>query len=460
MNTQAPIAIIGAGITGLAAAHALARKNIPVHLYEASPRAGGSIQTLDIDGWLIETGPNALLAKTDTLPRLLEQLRLAPQHPEPDARNRYLVRNQKLHPLPLNPFAALTTPLFSTKLKLRILREALFARPKNRPADIPLAQLAREHFGDEFIDYALNPMIAGIYAGDPEQLSAQHALPQIWQAEQTHGSIIRGQLAQARQRKQNGGPEKLRLLSFPRGLQTLIDALRDKLPPGTLRLNTPIAKIISRPPADEKQLPATRYSLLTTAGVQTSAYSRIILALPAHALARLAIDDKLPLASLVQIPYPPVTTLYLGYQRDQIRHPLDGFGALAPEIEKLPFLGVLFSSSLFSGRPPTPGHAALTVMIGGTRQPELTQLPPAELLQKIHPPLARLFGITGNPVFTHHQTHPAAIPQYNVNHQRHLDLMDAVEKQHAGLHILGHARHGISVPACIESGLCQADQIP
>ena len=476
-----PIAVIGGGITGLAAAHRLALEGRQVRLFEATPRLGGSVHSERAPGgWLVETGPNTILAKTSALDALIERIGLTPRRlaPSPRAAKRFLVRNAQLMPLPASALSAITTKLFSLDLKWRIAREYFTALPRQRPADIPLAQLAREHYGDEFVDYALNPMCAGIYAGDPEKLSARHAMPFIWDAERDHGSIVRGQLAQARARRASGGPKKSTLLSFPDGLRELPDALAARLPRSAIETNARVESIAKmRAPASDEprwQVRWTRTAPATpttpaTRIVETEIFSKILLALPAPALARLCVAPQpmpaagaegfyTPLEQLAEIETPPVASLYLGYKRAQVAHKLDGFGALVPEVEKLPFLGVLFSSSLYPEAAPR-DHIALTVMIGGTRQPGLARLPEQQLADLVAPALEKLLGVRGAPVFQRLTAHEHAIPQYNLGHEKHLALIDEFERTHPGIVIAGNARDGIAVPACLASGETRAESL-
>jgi oxygen-dependent protoporphyrinogen oxidase len=147
-----------------------------------------------------------------------------------------------------------------------------------------------------------------------------------------------------------------------------------------------------------------------------------------------------------------VSSLFLGFRRDQVKHPLNGFGALLPARERRSLLGVLFSSTLFPGRAPD-GHVALTVFVGGMRQPDAARLATPELVSSVLPDLRELLGITGEPVYTHHMFWPKAIPQYNVGHERFLEPLTQCENRHHGLFIGGNARDGISLPDCVRSGL-------
>ena len=153
-----------------------------------------------------------------------------------------------------------------------------------------------------------------------------------------------------------------------------------------------------------------------------------------------------------------MTSLFLGYRREQVRHALDGFGVLVPAVEKRAMLGVLFSSTLFPGRAPE-GHAALTVMVGGSLHPELAPMPASELLARIGPDLRDLLGVEGAPVFMRRNHWPRAIPQYNLGHGAHLDALAAAERAQRGLYFAGQVRDGIALPACAASGLKAAQRV-
>ncbi len=442
------IAILGAGATGLAAAHRLHQLGHGVRVFEQSGRVGGAIRTEIADGWLIEAGPNSLLAGEPALATLVEELGLAPAKLDASksAKKRFIVRRGRPVAAPLSPPAFLGTPLFSPLAKLRLFGE-LFVRPRIRTSDVSLGEFIGAHFGREFVDYALNPFVGGIYAGNPSRLSTRHSFPKLWELEQRKGSIIRGQIAAAKARKASGAPKPAGgIFSFRDGLQTLTDALAASLSPGAIALNAALDSIVRN---------EGKWSVIwhDAAGTHTQTFDSIVVALPAHALAQLRIGPhgERPLAALSGVEHPPVSSLFLGFRRDQVSHPLDGFGVLAPEVEKLSVLGVLFSSSMFPRRAPD-GHVALTVMVGGTRRPELAALPTDKLIAAVQPDLAQLLGVNGAPVFVRHSFWPRAIPQYNLGYEQFLGAMSAAEKTYPGLFLGGQARDGIAVPACLAAG--------
>jgi oxygen-dependent protoporphyrinogen oxidase len=440
------IAVLGAGITGLTAAYRLSHNGHRVRLFESTGRVGGAIRTEQVDGWLIEGGPNSLLTGEPAAMALVKELGLAPAlvTANPAAKNRYLVRGGRPLPAPMSPPAFLGSGLFSFSAKLRLLSE-FFSSRRVRTADLSLEEFGRAHFGQEIVDYGLNPFVAGVYAGNPRKLSARYAFPKLWELEQTHGSILRGQIAAAKMRAAQGQPRSPGIVSFQAGLQTLPDALAAKLPAGVLSTHAQI----------EALLPGKPWSVVWRDGAATrnESFDAVIAALPAPALAQLRFGPlgERPLASLDAIEHPPVTSVFLGFRRAEVAHPLDGFGMLVPEVERRLVLGVLFSSSLFPGRAPA-GHVGLTVMVGGSRQPEIARLPIEKLLATIEPDLRQLLGVTGRPVFQRHTFWPRAIPQYNLGYEVHLETIVAAERGQRGLFIGGQARDGIALPACIAAG--------
>jgi oxygen-dependent protoporphyrinogen oxidase len=202
--TPKSIAIIGGGITGLTAARRLHSAGFVVTVFEKNPQVGGAIATTEKDGWSIEAGPNSLQQTpevADLVSELgLENERILANHA---AKKRFIVRKGKLVPVPLSPAGVLTSPLFSPGARLRVLTEML-TRPRVRTTDTSLASFVSAHFGREIVDYGLNPFVAGVYAGDPEKLSARYAFPRLWQLERKHGSLLRGFRAEARERRARG----------------------------------------------------------------------------------------------------------------------------------------------------------------------------------------------------------------------------------------------------------------
>jgi oxygen-dependent protoporphyrinogen oxidase len=450
-NTQqSPIAIIGGGITGCAAAYRLHQQQRRVRLFELSDRLGGVIRSERSGEWLVEAGPNSMREDSTEISKLLVELRLDSNKclPRPDARHRFLVRNGQLIAAPTSPKEVLGSKLFGFVTKAKLAAENL-RRPKPRAADLPLASLVREHFGDEVVDYLLNPFVSGVFAGDAEKLSARLAFPAIWTLEQQYGSLLRGFQAEADDARAHGRPFPIPSISFNNGLVSLPRALADPLPAGAVEFG---AKVEHLQPGRPWRITWSRDGVSHTEEFET-----VLLALPAVALAGLAIGGRAPLAALGAIEHAPVVSIFLGYPRQQVTHPLDGFGMLVPAVEKRNILGAIFSSTLFTRRAPV-DHVALTVMVGGALRPELTKLPPDRLLTYVRRDLTELLGVTGMPVFARHHVWPASLPQFNVGYERFLDAIQQCELAHPRLFLGGHVREGNSVSACLAAGFRLADK--
>jgi oxygen-dependent protoporphyrinogen oxidase len=449
------VAIIGGGITGLTAAFRLQRKNIPVTLYEASDRVGGVIQTLRRDGYLAEFGPNTLLETSPKISALIDDLGLTGRrlYSDPTAKNRYVVRDGRLVNMPESPLGFMTTPLFSPAAKLRVLLEP-FVRRGDKSREESVAEFVRRRLGPEFLDHAVDALVGGIYAGDPEKLSVPQAFPKLHALERDYGSLIRGQIFGARRRKKSGEVSKAhaKKFSFDDGLQVLPEALCVELK-DHVQLCSPVSALTQS---------GSGWSVKWRSNgseVQTE-HSAVVYAGTAFGLSKMEIQARRPVnvSSFASVHYPPVASVVLGFRRQDVAHPLDGFGMLIPRLEGFRILGSIFSSSLFPNRAPA-GHVALTSYIGGARSPELALKNPDELFDTTVRDLRALLRISGEPTFKHHVLYPQAIPQYNLGYERFRNLMAEMETTSPGLFLAGHYRDGISVSDCIVSGEMVAGRI-
>ncbi|MBT5926672.1 MAG: protoporphyrinogen oxidase [Verrucomicrobia bacterium] len=450
-TSQKSIAILGGGITGLAAAYELGQLGHKATIFEASPRIGGVIETIRKDGFLAECGPNTLLETSPRIGKLISDLGLdsRKRYANPEMKNRYIVRGGKPVAMPLSPGQFLTTKLFSLGTKLNLIKEPFIA-PCPPDKEESLAQFVVRRLGQEFLDYAINPFVAGVYAGDPTKLSVQHAFPKLHALEQKYGSMIKGQFLGARERKKRGtvSKDKAKMVSFDHGLQVLIDGLGQKIG-GGIKTSSPVESVIKN------------QNGWTVQGVGvTEDFDAILPALPTYKMTDINFKDAeaLDLSILKDIIYPPVASVVMGFKREQIEHSLNGFGMLVPEVEKRHALGSIFTSSLFEGRAPD-GHVTLTNYIGGMRSPEKALLPEKDIDALILEDLDTLIGVKGSPVFVNRRVYKHAIPQYVVGYGRYKQLFKQLENQHSGLFFAGHYRNGISLSDSLVAGLEVAERM-
>jgi oxygen-dependent protoporphyrinogen oxidase len=437
------VAIIGAGITGLTAAFELRRRGVDCTVYEASARVGGVICTVKEDGFLVECGPNSILDTHPNLGKLITALDLD-GHKLPAntaASNRFIVRDGEPIALPVSPPAFFTSKAFSAKAKLRLMREPFITSKSNKSES--LADFVLRRLGQEFLDYAINPFVGGVYAGDPAQLSTALAFPKLYELEQKYGSLIKGAIRGAKERKKRAevASKDARMFTFDDGMDVLPRQLAAKLG-DAVKPNSPVAGL--------QRLENGKWQ------VNGAEYTDVLLAIPAHALPKL--DAPFDLALFSEIYYPPVASLSLGFGINQFAHPLNGFGMLIPKVENRYALGALFPSSIFPDRAPG-GMTLLTVFIGGSMAPEKALQDEGEMLANALKDLEDLLGLDGAPDYKRLSVYPQAIPQYVVGYQRFLDHMKQIETDHPGIHFVGHYRDGISVGNSILSGIDTAERI-
>jgi len=469
-----PVAIIGAGVTGLTAAFYLKRGGVPVTVFEAGGRAGGVIQSIRKEGFLAEFGPNTILETSPKIAQLVRDAGLESRRLNTDskAQARYLVRYGQPIEMPGSPLGFFTTKLFSAKAKLAVLREPFIARRRDGVEE-SIAQFVVRRMNQEFLDHAIDALVAGIYAGDPHKLSLPHAFPRLKALEDKYGSMIKGQIFGARDRRKSGEVSKDRApkFSFDEGLQVLPDALAAQLG-GSLKLNAPVTKLtemdngwrvtfsgerVSRVPNQVEGGDSQSSSLRT----QEMDFGAVIYCGTAHRLAELGIEaarQRRPAEAFAEISYPPVASVVLGFRREDVTHPCLGYGMLIPKIEGFKILGTIFSSALFPNRAPA-GHVLLTSYIGGARYPELASLPAEQLVETTLADLRVLLGVKGKPGFVQTAFYPRAIPQYNVGYGKYRQLLAGLESAAPGLFFAGHYRDGVSLGDSIVSGVNIAERV-
>jgi protoporphyrinogen/coproporphyrinogen III oxidase len=438
------IAILGGGISGLTLAWYLQRTGVDYDLYEASPRPGGAIRSEQHNQYLVETGPNSLQL-SEELGELLDGLGLTGQLQNAAAvsQNRYVLREGRYQQLPASPPKLLTSSFFSLKARLGLVRELFQPAAPSNPEET-LAQFFTRRFGPEVVEYALNPFISGIYAGDPARLLLHKTFPQLAAMEQQHGSVIRGLM------KSKSPAGRRRIVSLTGGLQTLTDTLARKL----RRAHFGQAATHLHHRADDG-----RWELETTAGPAPRLYQHVVLALPAYAAAPL-LQEQFPeaAAALAAVYYPPMTAMYTAYQRADVTHPLNGFGALHPKAEQPYAAGSIWTSSIFPDRAPA-GQVLFTTFVGGSQYEAEARQPEAAQKAAVHAELSRLYGIRAGatPVWQYRYYWERAIPQFDAHIvPAHTAIDDLAVR---GLHVAANWRAGVGVPDCIRQARSLATRL-
>ncbi|MGZ8376090.1 MAG: protoporphyrinogen oxidase [Gemmatirosa sp.] len=452
------IAVVGAGITGLVAAHALARGGADVVVYDAAPRPGGVIATTLDDGHLFEAGPISVAA-TPALWALVRELGLEGEvvRAAPLGRRRYLVHRGRPVPVPGSPAALLRTPLLSLAGKCRALLEP-FASPALVGRDESVAARARRRLGPEVLARIVAPLVTGIYAGDAERLSVRHAMPALAALERAYGSLLVGAVRALRRRGRRAPPAAdappTGSISFRRGLATLPAALAGALG-DRMACGTAVRGLAPGPDGRWRVAHERRTGGRLVAGATD--VDAVVLAVPAHALAGLAVPRALreALAPIAAVDHAPVATLALAFRRADVAHPLDGFGMLVPPVEGATLRGVVFTSSAFPHAAPSDA-VLLTCFVGGVLAPADAAADTAALLPRVLAELRTLLGVRGMPRLVRHSVQPGGIPQYAVGHGAVLAAAGRIEEEHPGLVLAGSWRGGVAVGACVAGGRAAA----
>lgn len=450
---DADVIVVGAGLSGLTTAFQLRKRGLNLRIFETAPRVGGVIGSVRRDGALYELGPNSGLDTTPLINELLRDLDILDERLDASAiaSRRYVLRQSELLPVPTSPRAFFGTSLFSWRAKLALLREPFIA--KAPPAlEESVAQFVRRRLGDEFLDYAIEPFVAGVYAGDPDQLSVQAAFPRLGALEQKYGSLIGGQIRGARERRRSAEKAKnmASSFSFRSGMQTLTDALGAQA--GEVHCDARIEAV-------QRDDDGAYTVSIEQRGQRSQCRARaVVIATPAYEAARLAGAFSHDAAqALEDIAYPPVASVAVCYRREDVRHPLDGFGFLAPRKEVPPILGCLFSSSMFDGRADA-ATVLLTAFVGGARSGPLALDSDVNVAVRVEQALATYLG-AGRPLWQVVTRWPRAIPQYTLGHLQRVARVEQVETGHPGLKFCANWRGGVSVADCIKSAHTAADEV-
>ncbi|MCZ6876247.1 MAG: protoporphyrinogen oxidase [bacterium] len=460
------VVIIGGGITGLTACYRLScevqQHKLPVDitLLEASERLGGVIKTSVQQDFLLEHGPDCFITTKPWAVELCEALGLSDQLIGTTTQHRrsFILRHGRLAPVPagfylmapasLGAFA--TSSILSWRGKFRLLGDLVVPR-RSATHDESLAHFVTRRLGREALERVAQPMVGGIYTADPEHLSMQATMPQFLDMERRHGSLIRAMLHNRRAAQHNqattqgtSGPRYGMFVSFPQGMQTLVDSLAAHLPDQTVRLQTSVRGL---------QQPSTssgwRIHLQHHPDVEADA---LCLALHAPRAGQLLADTNAELSTALQdIPYASSAIVNLAYRRSDVAHPLNGMGFVVPAIEKRTIMACSFISVKFAGRAPD-DHVLLRVFIGGALQSEQYELSDHDMQHIAHQELQPLLGISDEPVYVTISRHAQSMPQYHLEHLQRVAGIETLANRLPGLVLAGNAYHGVGIPDCVHSG--------
>jgi protoporphyrinogen/coproporphyrinogen III oxidase len=440
------VVTLGAGISGLTTAYLLNKNGFDVTILEKKQEVGGSMETFFDDGYLFDRGPNSGLETTPLIGQLVEELDLKDQlvYANKKGNKRYILRNNTLYPLPMNPPAFLKTKLFSTSAKLRLMAEPFIGRSKDGYYQ-SISDFVKRRLGKEFLDYAINPFVAGVYAGSPDELSVKSAFPKLYELEEKYGGLIIGTVKSMKERKGRAEKSKqsAKMFSFKDGMRTFPCAIAKSLE-GKITTFTEVTSV-------EKNGNVFKVNYKNANASESIECDIVLSTIPAYAASEIfKLFDETLQDHLNKIYYPPVLVYYLGYNENDIKQPLDGFGFLIPAKEKKSFLGAIWSSVLFPNRSPE-GMASFTLFIGGSRNPEIGSIDKEIIFNKTLNEFESIMQIAGKPVFTSYRYWSRAIPQYNIGYIEHEKYFEEFEKNNPGIFLSGNYRGGISVGDCIKN---------
>ncbi|HEY4313007.1 MAG TPA: protoporphyrinogen oxidase [Pirellulales bacterium] len=459
------IAVVGGGITGLAAAHRVTEldPSCEIRLYEAGDRLGGVLYTERQDDFLLEFGADNFITNVPWGLDLCQRVGIADQLLQTNASRRraLVVRNGRLHPVPegfmlMEPRALwplVASPLLSWRGKARVLGE-YFVAARRDVQDESLASFARRRLGREAFERLVQPLAAGIYTADPEKLSLAATMPRFLEMERQHGGLIRA----VRRSKSSGanqdgagGGARYSLFVAPRdGMRTLATAIAGHLPKDAVRMNSPVTQLARRPTGG--------WDISIDGAAQPEHFDAVILALPAYAAGRIVqpIDDALS-GALTAIPYASSALVVVTYKESQLARPLDGFGFVVPDVERRPILAGSFTSMKFVNRAPA-GSTIVRVFLGGAARPELVSASDDELFAIVDQQLQELIGVRGAPGLRRIVRWQRAMPQYHLGHLDRLKEINEHVARLPGLELAGNAYDGVGVPHCIRSGEAAAQR--
>ncbi|UCD35145.1 MAG: protoporphyrinogen oxidase [Nitrospiraceae bacterium] len=452
------VVVVGAGISGLTLAYLLTsrRPDLDVTVLESDGRAGGKVWTEQVQGFLCEKGPNGFLDNKPKTLELCKSLGIEPVRSNENSKKRFIFSDGALKALPESPGSFIKSDLLSWGGKLRLAGELI--APKG-PEDETVADFIIRRLGREALDKLIDPMCSGIYAGDPSVMSIRSCFPRIKELEQNYGSLIRALMKIKKERKAqrrasgNSGETTVSaapggtLTSFLNGAQVITDALAEKLG-GKLQTGFAVQGLSRQDNTFQV------HTAEKTFGADT-----VIFATPVYSSAQMLKDfDKELSQSLADIPYPHVAVVCFGYKKEQVSHPLNGFGFLIPHRERRRILGTLWDSSIFPNRAEE-GHALLRTMTGGAKMPEMSDYGDEKIVSTVLDELRSIMGLKTDPEMVKVYRWHRAIPQYLLGHGTILERIDKRLQRHPGLYLTGNAYRGIGINDCVMNSYDLAEKI-
>ncbi|HWS01637.1 MAG TPA: protoporphyrinogen oxidase [Prolixibacteraceae bacterium] len=434
------VVILGAGLTGLTTAYHLKKRALDFIVLEQAARTGGVIQSVSEDGFLYEEGPNSGVIGNIEVVRLFEELGTECELEAANnlVKKRYILKSGRWEALPSGLKAAVRTPLFTLKDKFRILLEPF--RPAGKDPHETLAGLVKRRLGKSFLDYAIDPFIIGVYAGDPGRLVPKYALPKLYILEQKYGSFIGGSIKKQFETKTEEEKKVTRgVFSVRGGISSLIGALEKNIGKEKILLNS----------GEVRVMPVEDYFEVSYLGkkgerivLQTK---KVISTIGAYQLDQvLPFIDPAAMSKITALHYTRVLEVILGF-KEWKGMKLDAFGGLIPFVEKRDLLGVLFMSALFSGRAPE-GGALFSIFMGGVRRPDIFLLPDETVKEIVASEICDVMMLEDfQPDLFKILRHSWAIPQYEADSGERFLAIDRIQKQFPGLVIGGNLRDGIGM---------------
>jgi len=457
------LVIVGGGIAGLTAAHRaveISRERgtaLELTVLEARDRLGGTIETEHAGGFLVETGPDSFLSEKPWGLALCRRIGLESRLVGTDDRFRrvFVWFGKRLHPVPdgfqllaptrLTPFV--TSSLFSWPGKLRMALDVIL--PRGGGGDESLGAFVRRRLGREALERIAQPLVAGIYTADPDELSLLATMPRFVELERRERSLIVGLWKASRKAPaaSTSGARWSLFVSLAGGMGELIAALASRLPSDAVRLKHRVGGI-------ERRGVQWRVTTEEAGAIDADA---VIVATETHAASRLLRYVDPPLATMLEmIPYASSATVSLGYRRADVPHPLDGFGFVVPRAEHRDLLACTFSSVKYPGRAPE-RHVLIRCFVGGALNAAALERSDDEIVERVRRELGEALGITAAPMLTRVARHPASMPQYAVGH---LTTVETIERRLAaipGLLLAGGGYRGVGIADCVRSGEAAAD---